>query len=312
MKERALSHCPNFDEEDKLRAEGYGLIAGIDEVGRGALAGPVVASAVILPHPANLPWLELVRDSKELDHKKRESLFDLIGRDAIAVGIGIVPSQVIDSVNILRATRLAMMQAVEKLSQQPAFLLIDRVTLSQCPIPQRGITRGDKLCLSIASASIIAKVTRDRIMEEFDRTYPGYGFAQHKGYGTKCHLSSLQKLGPSPIHRLYFAPVRNINTNQNSAPLSLIHSKPFPSFSSHSLPSDQSERFPAGHSKVSSPFDPKPFPPRHSKGVPMKSGRPRNLIQGKLTDGQHFTKSKSSSPVEGEDQGEGDEPPGSW
>jgi len=215
MKARALSQLPNLDEEDKLKSQGYELIAGIDEVGRGALAGPVVASAVILPHPASLTWLELVRDSKELNSRKRDSLFDLINKEAVAVGIGVVPPQVIDSVNILKATRLAMIQAVEKLSKQPSFLLIDRVTLSQCPIPQRGITRGDKLCLSIACASIIAKVTRDRIMEEFDQIYPGYGFARHKGYGTGNHISCLQKLGPSPIHRLYFAPVRNIIASQN-------------------------------------------------------------------------------------------------
>jgi len=219
MKERALPQFPNLDEEDKLKSQGYELIAGIDEVGRGALAGPVVAGAVILPHPANLPWFKLVRDSKELNSGKRESLFDLISKEAIAVGTGIVPSQVIDSVNILKATKLAMMQAVEKLPKQPNFLLIDRVTLSQCSIPQKGITRGDKLCLSIACASIIAKVTRDRMMEEFDQIYPGYGFAQHKGYGTQKHISCLRKLGPSPIHRLYFAPVRNAIASQSSGPL---------------------------------------------------------------------------------------------
>jgi len=214
-----LSQFPNLDEEDKLKSQGYELIAGIDEVGRGALAGPVVGSAVILPHQANLPWLGLVRDSKELNSRKRESLFELINKEAVAVGIGIVPPQVIDSINILKATRLAMMQAVEKLPKQPTFLLIDRLSLSQCPIPQRGITRGDKSCLSIACASIIAKVTRDRIMEEFDETYPGYGFARHKGYGTRIHLACLQKLGPSPIHRLYFAPVRNIIISRGSGPL---------------------------------------------------------------------------------------------
>jgi ribonuclease HII len=210
MKKRALSQFPNLDHENELKSQGCELVAGIDEVGRGALAGPVVASAVILPHPASLTRFELVQDSKELDYKKRETLFDFIMKEALAVGIGVVPPQVIDSINILKATKLAMMQAVEKLPRQPSFLLIDRVTLSQCPIPQRGITRGDKLCLSIACASIIAKVTRDRIMEEFDVTYPGYGFAQHKGYGTGAHMSSLHELGPSPIHRLYFAPVRNI------------------------------------------------------------------------------------------------------
>jgi ribonuclease HII len=144
------------------------------------------------------------------------------------VGIGIVPSQVIDSINILKATKLAMIQAVEKLPRQPHFLIIDRVTLSQCPIPQRGITRGDKLCLSIACASIIAKVTRDRMMVEFDQMYPGYGFARHKGYGTGIHISCLRKLGPSPIHRLYFAPVRNLIASQSSSRLVPGHSEPLP------------------------------------------------------------------------------------
>jgi len=255
MKERALSQFPNLDEEDKLKSQGYELIAGIDEVGRGALAGPVVASAVILPHPANLPWFQLVRDSKELNSRKRESLFDLINKEAVAVGIGIVPPQVIDSVNIFRATKLAMMQAVEKLPKQPNFLLIDRLSLSQCPIPQRGITRGDKSCLSIACASIIAKVTRDRMMEDFDIMYPGYGFAQHKGYGTRKHISCLQKVGPSPIHRLYFAPVRNMITTQGSVPLTSGHSEPFPYC--HYDPSASC----------------------HSEGAE----RPKNLIQGRLS-----------------------------
>ncbi len=214
-----MSQPPNLDEEDKLKSQGYELIAGIDEVGRGALAGPVVASAVILPRLANLSWFGLVRDSKELNYRKRESLFDLITKEAIAVGIGIVPPQVIDSMNIYKATKLAMIQAVEKLSIQPSFLLIDRLGLSQCPIPQMGITRGDKSCLSIACASIIAKVTRDRMMEELDIMYPGYGFAQHKGYGTRKHISCLRKLGPSPVHRLYFAPVRNAIVSQNLSSL---------------------------------------------------------------------------------------------
>jgi ribonuclease HII len=243
-----MSHLPNFDHENELKSQGYDLIAGIDEVGRGALAGPVVASAVILPHPANLPWFGLVRDSKELNSRQRESLFDLINKEALAVGIGIVSSQVIDSINILKATRLAMIQAVEKLPRQPHFLIIDRVTLSQCPIPQRGITRGDKLCLSIACASIIAKVTRDRMMVEFDQIYPGYGFAQHKGYGTGEHISCLQKLGPSPIHRLYFAPVRNIITSQCPSASASERTRPFPSFHFEPLPSSHSEPVPFCHS----------------------------------------------------------------
>jgi ribonuclease HII len=222
MKRRASSQFPNLDHEIELKSQGYELIAGIDEVGRGALAGPVVAGAVTLPNTASLTWFELVRDSKELDHKKRETIFDFIMNEALAVGIGIIPPPVIDSVNILKATKLAMMQAVENLPMQPSFLLIDRVTLSQCPIPQKGITRGDKLCLSIACASIIAKVTRDRMMQEFDQTYPGYGFAQHKGYGTGEHISCLRKLGPSPIHRLYFAPVRSAIAGQNSTSVNRI------------------------------------------------------------------------------------------
>jgi ribonuclease HII len=272
MKKRALTQFPNLDHENELRSQGYDLIAGIDEVGRGALAGPVIAGAVILPYPANLPWLELVRDSKELNCRKRESLFDSINKEAIAVGVGIVPSQVIDSINILKATKLAMMQAVEKLSKKPHFLLIDRVTLSQCPIPQRGITRGDKLCLSIACASIVAKVTRDRMMTEFDRIYPGYGFAHHKGYGTGEHLSCLRNLGPSPIHRLYFAPVRDIIASQGSIPLASCHSEPFTSF--------HTEPFPFCHSDPSSfcHSDPDPFVschPEQSEGSRSTQGRLR-------------------------------------
>jgi len=261
MKGRALSQSPNLDEEDKLRSQGYELIAGIDEAGRGALAGPVVAAAVILPHQASLPWFERVRDSKKLNSTERESLFELIQKEAVAVGTGIIPPQVIDSVNILRATKLAMMQAVEKLPEQPTFLLIDRITLPQCPIAQRGITRGDESCVSIACASIIAKVTRDRVMQEFERIHPGYGFALHKGYGTREHMSCLQKLGPSPIHRLYFAPVKNTITGQGSGPLS--------------------------------PGALAPSAPCHSEGVPMQSVRPKNLVQGKLPAGSQDEPSRS-------------------
>ena len=221
-----MSRPPDLGHESELRSLGYELIAGIDEVGRGALAGPVVAGAVILPLLADLPWFELVRDSKELNSRKRESLFEVIEKEAVAVGIGIVSAQVIDSVNILKATKLAMMQAVERLPKKPNFLLIDRLGLSQCPIPQMGITRGDKTCLSIACASIIAKVTRDHMMEELDQVYPGYGFARHKGYGTRRHISCLRELGPSPVHRLYFAPVRNVITDQSRGSLASVHSGP--------------------------------------------------------------------------------------
>jgi ribonuclease HII len=214
-----MSQPPNFEEEGKLKSQGYKFIAGIDEAGRGALAGPVVAGAVILPYPNCSNWLKLVRDSKELSAKKRESLFGLIQKEAVAVGVGIVSPQVIDAINILEAAKLAMMQAVAKLSRQPQFLLIDRLTLPQCAMPQRGITRGDKLCLSIACASIVAKVTRDHIMEDLDRVYPGYGLAKHKGYGTREHMACLQQLGASPIHRLSFAPVKNVVVGQRQSNL---------------------------------------------------------------------------------------------
>jgi len=207
---------PTFSEENELYSQNYQLIAGIDEVGRGALAGPVVASAVILPCHARFPWLSLVQDSKQLSPKRRELLYDLIQKEATATSTGIVPSQAIDNMGILKATKLAMQQAIEQLPHLPHFLLIDRITLPQLAIPQKGITRGDKLCLSIACASIIAKVTRDHIMVEFDKIYPGYGLANHKGYGTAEHLSCLRQLGPSTIHRRSFAPVREL-IKQNEA-----------------------------------------------------------------------------------------------
>ena len=216
MKRTNTSQPPDFNYEKGVKSQGYDLIAGIDEAGRGALAGPVVAGAVILPYHLHPDWLKLVRDSKELSPRKREFLFDLIQEEALAVGTGIVSHEIIDDINILQATLLAMRQAVEKLPKHPQFLLIDRLTLPGCVIPQRGITRGDKLCLSISCASIIAKVTRDRIMEKFDAVYPGYGFARHKGYGTREHISCLQRLGPSPIHRLSFAPVKKVNTSKSS------------------------------------------------------------------------------------------------
>jgi len=216
---RDMSQPPNLDWESRLRLQGYELIAGIDEVGRGALAGPVVAAAVILPCCSYLPWFKLVRDSKEISSKKRETLFHLIRGEVMAVGVGIVSEKIIDATNILKATQLAMKQAVEKLPLQPHFLIIDRLTLPYCPIPQEGITRGDKLCLSIACASIVAKVTRDHIMEKLDEIYPGYDFAKHKGYGTRRHVSCLQQLGPSPAHRLSFAPVKTMAVSYVSCPL---------------------------------------------------------------------------------------------
>lgn len=201
---------PSFTEEKMLEAQGYQYIAGIDEVGRGSLAGPVVAAAVILPSHIDTPWLNQVKDSKQLSPARRESLFHHIHEVAISIGIGVVPHQIIDARGIIKATRLAMQLAIDQLSSPPEFLLIDYMRLPEVPLPQKGITNGDCRCFSIACASIMAKVSRDDMMREFNGTYPGYGLAQHKGYGTKGHLACLRRLGPSPIHRQSFKPVKEM------------------------------------------------------------------------------------------------------
>jgi ribonuclease HII len=201
---------PSFAEEELLAAQGYQRIAGIDEVGRGALAGPVVAAAVILPRRVDVPWLSEVKDSKQLTPARREVLFHRIHEIAISIGIGVTPHYLIDEQGIIKATRLAMKLAVDQLSPPPESLLIDYMRLPEVKLPQKGITNGDSLCFSIACASIIAKVTRDQLMVAFDRIYPGYGLAQHKGYGTREHLACLSRLGPCLIHRRSFRPVREI------------------------------------------------------------------------------------------------------
>jgi ribonuclease HII len=201
---------PSFAEERILQAQGYRLIAGVDEAGRGCLAGPVVAAAVILPSNLEAPWLDRVRDSKLLSPAERELLFHLIREVAISTGTGVVPHEVIDARGIVKATEWAMKLAIDQLSPSPESLLIDYMLLPEVALPQKGITDGDSLCFSIACASIVAKVTRDCLMIELDKVYPGYGFAQHKGYGTREHLSCLCQLGPSPIHRRSFQPVRDV------------------------------------------------------------------------------------------------------
>ena len=201
---------PSFAEERSLEAQGYRLIAGLDEVGRGALVGPVVAAAVVLPHHINAPWRDKVRESKQLGPAIRELLSDLIHKIAISVGIGIIPHEIIDTHGIIKATRLAMKSAVDQLVPQPQYLLIDYLRLPEVPLPQKGITNGDSLCFSIACASIVAKVARDQLMVELDKDYPGYGLARHKGYGTKEHIICLQRHGPCPVHRRSFRPVREM------------------------------------------------------------------------------------------------------
>ena len=192
--------------EKELYAQGIDLIAGVDEVGRGPLAGPVVAAAVILPKACKILGLN---DSKKIPKSKHKEIYEAVLQNAIAIGIGIKDNQVIDQVNIYEATKLAMMEAIGQLEPQPQHLLIDAMKLD-LPIPQTSIIKGDANSLSIAAASIVAKVTRDQMMEEFDREYPGYDFAQNAGYGTAKHLAGLDKLGVTPIHRRSFEPVKSI------------------------------------------------------------------------------------------------------
>ena len=192
--------------EKELYTQGIQLIAGVDEVGRGPLAGPVVAAAVILPENCKIPGLN---DSKKIPKSKHKEIYEAVLQNAIAIGIGIKDNQVIDQVNIYEATKLAMMEAIGQLEPQPQHLLIDAMKLD-LPIPQTSIIKGDANSLSIAAASIVAKVTRDQMMEEFDKEYPGYDFAQNAGYGTAKHLAGLDKLGVTSIHRRSFEPVKSM------------------------------------------------------------------------------------------------------
>lgn len=201
-KERARIETMKIYEKEY---EGHGWVCGIDEVGRGPLCGPVVASAVILPKDCQILYLN---DSKKLSEKKREELYDVIMEQAIAVGIGMACSQRIDEINILQATYEAMRQAIAGLKVKPAVLLNDAVTIPGVEIPQIPIIKGDAKSVSIAAASIIAKVTRDRMMVEYDRIYPGYDLASNKGYGTKAHMEALKTVGPCEIHRRSF--IKNI------------------------------------------------------------------------------------------------------
>jgi ribonuclease HII len=211
MSRNMESTYPTLDEENRLIAQGYRSIAGVDEAGRGALAGPVVAAAVILPAVDRFPHLDKVRDSKLLSPDMRDRMYALILEEAVSIGIGIIPSETIDSVNIFNATKMAMGEAIKKLSCAPDYVLIDGSAITRVSVFQKCIVSGDRHCLSIACASIIAKVTRDRIMDEYDGSYPLYGFARHKGYGTEYHLLCLRKHGPSAIHRYSFAPIRNMS-----------------------------------------------------------------------------------------------------
>jgi ribonuclease HII len=187
--------------ERKARGCGYRIIAGIDEAGRGPLAGPVVAAAVIMPPGYEHPE---ITDSKKLSPRQRERLYGIIERDAVSIGIGVVEAPVIDAVNILQATLAAMKDAVLELSPSPDYLLIDGLNRIDLAIPQETIIRGDSLSLSVASASIVAKVSRDRLMEMYHRQFPHYNFLRNKGYGTREHREAILKFGRSKIHRRSF------------------------------------------------------------------------------------------------------------
>ena len=205
---KKAERAAQFDRMQKFeraaKQKGYRMIAGIDEVGRGPLAGPVVAAAVILPEGMEDIGLD---DSKKLSAKKREEIFEMIKEQAVAIGIGIVDAFTIDKINIYEASKVAMKRAIELLHEQPDYLLIDAMKLDT-GIPEEGIIKGDTKSISIAAASIVAKEVRDQMMKDYEQLYPGYGFAQNAGYGTKAHMEGLKKLGPTPIHRLTFAPVK--------------------------------------------------------------------------------------------------------
>jgi ribonuclease HII len=201
---------PKFTEERLGERLGYKCIAGIDEVGRGCLAGPVIATAVIMPVDRKPKWFKQVKDSKLLTPEQREFLSPQIHEIAVSIGTGIVAPDLIDSLGMTKAVCTAMRIAIGKLMPQPDYLLIDYLTIPDLNLPQKGVENGDTLCFSIACASIVAKVFRDHLMIELDKKYPGYGFAQHKGYGTAEHVAALKKLGASPLHRRLFQPVRNL------------------------------------------------------------------------------------------------------
>lgn len=200
--------------EDDARSRGYCRVAGVDEVGRGPLAGPVVAAAVIWDDMAPL---EGIKDSKQLTPRRRLAAYQRICREALAIGVGVIDAEVIDRINILQSALLAMTVAAERLEPQADFLLIDGNHRTSLPLPQIAIIKGDARSVSIAAASIVAKVTRDRLMERYHERYPEYGFAQHKGYPTRAHRDAVKKYGVSPIHRQTFKGVKEFSSWRQDA-----------------------------------------------------------------------------------------------
>ena len=202
---------PTLQTEEVLLNQGYRQIAGLDEAGRGAWAGPVVAAAVTLPvgQPGLITALAGLTDSKQLSPAKRETFFTLIQQNATAIGVGLASAEKVDEINVLEATRYAMVEALTGLTPPTDYLLLDHVRLPQIELPQLAFPKADRLSLTVAAASIIAKVTRDRLMIELSSTYPHYAFERHKGYGTQTHRQALAQHGPCPIHRLSYRPVRD-------------------------------------------------------------------------------------------------------
>lgn len=202
-----------YEFEEKLYDEGFHLICGVDEAGRGPLAGPLVVAACILP-----PFLRIegINDSKQLSAKKRKELYKVIVKNALAYKIVFVTEEDVDSLNIYQATKKGMLMAIAGLKHKPDYALIDGMPLGELEIPHNSIIHGDARCASVAAASILAKVTRDEYMEKMDIKYPNYGFKKHKGYGTKAHMQALEKYGPCKIHRKSFAPVSKFYSKQMS------------------------------------------------------------------------------------------------
>jgi len=208
LKQKLLLELPKIDQryfENDLGNKGISVVAGVDEVGRGCLAGPVLAASVILPSNCGIQG---INDSKKLSPKERDRLFDIIIDKAVAYGVGVVEAAEIDRINILQATLKAMSISLESLNVKPQFVLIDgNQALKDCKIPQKVIVKGDSRSISVGAASIVAKVTRDRMMAELENKYPNFKFSIHKGYGTKLHLEELAKHGPTAIHRKSFGRV---------------------------------------------------------------------------------------------------------
>jgi len=202
-----------YQYEEALEDRGYKFVAGVDEVGRGPLAGPVVVAAVILPQGLRIKG---INDSKQLTEKKREELYKIIMKEALAVNVAFVYEDVVDKINIYEATKQGMLEAIDGLNIKPDHVLIDAMPLNELKIEHTSIIHGDALSATIGAASIIAKVTRDHFMEKMDHKYPNYGFKKHKGYCTKEHLEALNKYGPCPIHRKSFAPVAKFFQKQLS------------------------------------------------------------------------------------------------